>query len=157
MQPVWSRGSASSSWPLQVESLSEERELLKESTGSRGRERGHWFTGPLYMCVSYAICKLCDLFRDIKIRILRPRFGQNLAPWIFLQPKSWFCIRSLDYSESISALNRAVDHVSANEAAATNLRQNQDFGWRKIQGARFWPNRGRRIRILMSRNEIRKK
>ena len=33
-------------------------------------------------------------FRDIKIRILRPRFGRNLAPWIFLRPKSWFCIRS---------------------------------------------------------------
>ena len=32
-------------------------------------------------------------FRDIKIRILRPRFGQNLAPWIFLRPKSWFCPR----------------------------------------------------------------
>ena len=31
-------------------------------------------------------------FRDIKIRILRPRFGQNLAPWIFLRTESliWY-------------------------------------------------------------------
>ena len=38
--------------------------------------------------------------------------------------------------------------------SSPSLIQNQDFGWRKIQGTRFWPNRGRRIRFLMSRNEI---
>ena len=50
-----------------------------------------------------------------------------------------------------------INHPSlrADRLAASDLIQNQDFGRRKIQEFRFWPNRGRWIRILMSRNEIR--
>jgi len=77
-------------------------------------------------------------FRDIKIRIQRPRFGQNLVPWIFLQPKSWFCIRYQHFNpmqaQQHQYQHHHQQHMMMQNGQQMHMNMNNQFYQQPMQG-----------------------
>ena len=86
-------------------------------------------------------------FRDIKIRILRLRFGQNLAPWIFLQQNLDFhqVVRAMCHIGLTPKYHHAIlsSGIMANimPIAMTTSLELAKWGWRKIQESFGWAAR----------------